>query len=230
MDNYWKAFWTEHAKSTVSEHLQYQVLRTLDKKPISEAQFQNILKDIEIKTKISRSDEVLDLCCGNGLITKYLASKCKRVIGVDFAQELVAQIDLEKYQNISVLIEDIRQVDFKEHSFDKVIIYAGLQYFSYKETVYFFESVIRWLKSNGLFYIGDIPNRERLWNFFNTGERERAYFDFIKNDKPIIGTWFDPEWLAKLGKNTDFKDIEILQQPEDLPYSHYRFDMVLKKS
>lgn len=230
MENYWKTFWTEHARSTTSGHPQRQVLRTLHKKPISEAQFQSILKDIEDKVEICHNDEVLDLCCGNGLITKYLASKCKRVIGVDFAQELVAQIDREKYQNISLVIDDISKVDFKEQSFDKVIIYAGLQYFSYKEIVYFFDSVICWLKSNGLFYIGDIPDRERLWDFFNTDERERAYFDSIKNDKPIIGTWFRSEWLVKLGTNTGFKHIKILQQPEGFPYSHYRFDMVLKKS
>ena len=230
MDNYWKTFWAEHAGSTTSGHPQCQVLRTLHKKPISEAQFQRILKDIEEKMGICHDDEVLDLCCGNGVITKYLASKCKRVVGVDFAPELVAQMDLEEHPNISVIIEDVRRVDFKEHSFDKAIIYAGLQYLSHKETICLFESVGRWLKSSGLFYIGDIPDRERLWNFFNTDERERAHFDAMKNDKPIIGTWFDPEWLAKLGGYVGFEHIEVLQQPGNFPYSHYRFDMVLKKS
>ncbi|KAF5426066.1 hypothetical protein C5S39_15305 [Candidatus Methanophagaceae archaeon] len=52
MENYWKIFWTEHAGSTTSGHPQRQVLRTLHKKPISEAQFQRILKDIEEKVEI----------------------------------------------------------------------------------------------------------------------------------------------------------------------------------
>lgn len=230
MDDYWKAFWAEHVQATASQHIQSQVLRTLNKAPISELQFQGILKEIEGKMEICTNDEVLDLCCGNGVITKYLASKCKRVVGVDFMPELVAQIDLEKHPNICRIVEDVRKVDFKEQSFDKVIIYAGLQYLSYKETIYLFESVVRWLKNDGLFYIGDIPDRERRWNFFNTDERERAYFDSIKNEKPIVGTWFESEWLVKLGRYTSFKDVEILQQSKGLPYAHYRFGIVLKKS
>lgn len=230
MDNYWQMFWAEHARSTVSGHSQCQVLRTLHKKPIGEEQFRKILKDIEEKMGICYDDDVLDLCCGNGIITEHLASKCKRVVGVDFAPELVAQIDLQEHPNISVIIEDVRRIDFEERSFDKAIIYAGLQYLSHKETVCLFKSAVRWLKSSGLFYIGDIPDRERLWNFFNTDERERAHFDSIKNDEPIVGTWFDPEWLVKLGKHTGFQDIKILRQPKALPYSHYRFNMILKKS
>lgn len=230
MADYWKTFWAESNKSTTSKHPQCQVLRTFNKKPISEAQFQKILEDIEKKMEICRNDEVLDLCCGNGLITVYLTSKCKRAVGVDFEPGLIEYIDLEKYPNVSVVTEDVRKVDFKEHSFDKIMIYAGLQYLSHQETICLFESVFRWLKSNGLFYIGDIPDRERLWNFFNTEERERACFGSIKNDKPIIGTWFDSEWLVKLGKYADFKCTEIIPQPEDFPYSHFRFDAVLKKT
>ena len=229
MDNYWNTFWRKHSKSTTSQDPQCHVLRTLNKKPISNTLFQRILKDIEEKLEIYHSDEVLDLCCGNGLITAHIASKCKRVIGVDFAKELIAQIDVEKHKNISVVKEDIRKVNFEEQSFNKVVIYAGLQYLSYKEAISLFESVMRWLKSDGLFYIGDIPDWKRLWNFFNTNEREKTHFDSIKNDKPIIGTWFDSEWLVKLGRYTNFNEIVVLQQPDDFPYSHYRFDIVLKK-
>jgi hypothetical protein len=51
----------------------------------------------------------------------------------------------------------------------------------------------------------------------------------INNDSPIIGTWFDPQLLLKLGKYTGFEAVEILPQPDDFPYSHYRFDLLLKK-
>jgi SAM-dependent methyltransferase len=229
VDGAWKKFWIEHAKSTVFEHPQCQVLRTLSGQPISEVLFRRILRDIEEKLEIHCDDEVLDLCCGNGLITQHLASRCKRVVAVDFAPELVAQIDLGEHPNISVIVEDILRVDFQEHSFDKVIIYAGVQYLSHRETVCLFDSVMRWLKRYGIFYVGDIPDRERIWGFFNTDERERAHFDSIKNDKPIVGTWFDSEWLLKLGRYANFESIEILQQSADLPYSHYRFDMALRK-
>jgi len=230
MDSYWKKFWNEHAKSSISKQQQHQVLRTLGKKPVTDEQFLMMLKHIEKKMNMTHDDVILDLCCGNGLFTVFFASKCKKVVGVDFARELIAQIDPKKYKNILVKVEDVRKVNFKEKTFDKVFVYAGLQYLTYKETVYLFEAAIRWLRSKGLFFIGDIPDKAKMWDFFNTEEREYIYFDSLKNEKPIIGTWFDKSWLLRLGKYVGFKEIKILKQPQGFPYSHYRFDMILKKS
>jgi cyclopropane fatty-acyl-phospholipid synthase-like methyltransferase len=230
MNSYWKTFWKDHAIVAKTSNLQFQVLRTLNKKPLTDVQFLKILQYVSRKMKLSYKDIILDLGCGNGLFTTFFASKCKKIVGVDFAQELVAQIDLDKYKNVSVFVEDVRTIDFEKQSFEKVFMYAGLQYLSYKETIQLFETVNRWLIRRGIFFIGDIPDINKIWNFFNSGGRERIYFDSIKNDKPIIGTWFDRNWLVKLGKFVGFKDIKILLQPQSFPYSHYRFDMILKKS
>ena len=204
VDSYWKAFWIDHAKAAKTGNLQFQVLRTLNKKPIADVQFIKILQYVARKMNLSRNDVILDLCCGNGLFTTFFASKCRKIVGVDFAQELVAQIDIEKYRNVSVYVEDMRTIDFEEQSFDKVFMYAGLQYLSYKETIQLFETVKRWLKRKGVFFIGDIPDIKKIWKFFNSGERERIYFDSIKNDKPIIGTWFDRNLVGKIGRVCGF--------------------------
>ena len=229
VDGYWKVFWEEHAKSTATQCPQCQVLRTLNKEPVDATVLARLLEDIEEKMAIRPGDEILDLCCGNGWITTHLASKCKRITGVDFVQELIDQIDLERYPNASTVLADAREVEFEEKSFDKVIIYAGIQYLLYKEIDDLFNSIVHWLKDGGTLFIGDIPDQERIWNFFNTNERAQAYFNSIRNEKPILGTWFSPQWLAKLGRWAGFREVNILSQPEDLPGSHYRFDMALKK-
>jgi len=229
MNDFWKEFWINHGQANVSNHLQSQVLRTINKQPISEGEFQEILRDIEEKLEIKREDIVLDLCCGNGLITMHLASKCAKIIGVDFAQELISQINLEKHPNISIVIADIREVKFDIESFDKIIIYAGLQYLTHKETIYLFESASEWLKKDGLFFLGDILDSNHLWDFSNNKERQAAYFDTLKKDAPFIGTWFESQWLMNLGKYVGFKKVNILAQPAHLPYSHYRFDILLQK-
>lgn len=229
MSKSWKSFWSEHAKNSLRKDSNYQVLRTINKKPVSKAQFHNILKDIENKLKISSNDNILDLCCGNVLITRHIASKCKHVIGVDFVKELVSRTNLKDCNNLSLLIGDANNVQFKQSSFDKIIIYAGLQYFSYRDIIYLFESAKRWLKIGGIFFIGDIPNKNRIWHFFNTYEREQIYFKSIKNKEKIIGAWFEPEWLAKLGRYCKYSNVDILNQSKILPYSHYRFDIILQK-
>ncbi len=229
MNNFWKEFWITHSRDTISNDLQAQVLRTINKQPISEKEFQEILIDIEEKTEIKRDDIVLDLCCGNGLITTHLAPKCAKIIGVDFARELTSQINLEKHPNISIVIEDVREVKFEKESFNKMIMYAGLQYLTHKETILFFESAIKWLKRNGLFFIGDILDSNHLWAFSNNKERQAAYFDTLKKDTPFIGTWFESQWLINLGKYVGFKKVNVLAQPAHLPYSHYRFDILLQR-
>ena len=229
MDNYWKSFWTKHAEITINKDLQCQVLRTLEKKPISEDEFKGILNYVEENMKITKSDEILDLCCGNGLFATSFSSKCKRVVVVDFSKELIAQVDVNMHRNITPFVGDIRNINFKEGVFDKVLLYAGLQYLSYKDTILLFEKVIKWLRDDGIFYIGDIPDMEKIWFFYNSEERERIYFESMKNEKPLIGTWFTKSWLVKLGKYVNCKEIGILSQRNEFPYSHYRFDMFLKR-
>lgn len=229
MNDYWKDFWQNHAKTMITDHPQCQVLRTLNKKPISESLFREMLQYVKEKVLLSKTDDVLDLCCGNGLITTFLASGCKSVTGVDFVEALVSHIELKKHENISVVIKDIRKVSFKKESFDKVILYAGLQYLSCREAVFLFERILNWLRMKGLFLIVDIPDRRRIWEFFNSKDRERIYFDSIKNNRPIIGTWFDDDWLVKMGRHVGFKDAEILRQPDNFPYASYRFDMLLRR-
>ena len=103
-NRYWEDFWTSHARSTVRDNAQRQVLRTLNKKPISDAKFRKLLKYIDRKIEISKDDEILDLCCGNGLFATHFASKCRRVTGVDFAADLVAHVDLKSHENIRVVV------------------------------------------------------------------------------------------------------------------------------
>jgi cyclopropane fatty-acyl-phospholipid synthase-like methyltransferase len=228
-EDYWKQFWIGHAKAAADSHPQHQVLRTLNKKPISEEEFKKIVSFVEEKLSVNSADDVLDLCCGNGLFTTVFASKCNSVTGIDVAKELTDQIDTERHKNITTIVKDIREVKLKEQSYSKIFMYAGLQYFAYKEVIGIFQKVSMWLKDDGKFYIGDVPDVNQMWNFFNTEEREKVYFESLVNGTPIIGTWFDSGWLTKLGKFTDFRESEILDQPSDFPYSYYRFDMLFRK-
>jgi len=192
-------------------------------------QFKDILEDIDRKMSVRRKDHVLDLCCGNGLITAHLAQQCARIVGVDFAEDLTKRIDLDNYPNLSVVVEDIRKVQFPPESFNKTIIYAGIQYLTLGEAVTLFEEVFKWTCRDGMLLVGDIPDNSRLWEFSNSAERRAAYFESMKNGAPIIGTWFDPLWLKYLGEHVGFRQADCLAQPPHLPYSHYRFDAIFRK-
>ena len=68
MDDFWKKYWVDHAHSTESESLQLQIQRQVNKEPVSDLVFQQVLEDIERKTALNNDDVILDLCCGNGVI------------------------------------------------------------------------------------------------------------------------------------------------------------------
>lgn len=227
--NYWTEFWNDYAKKAKDKDVQSQVLRTLSKKPIELKRWKFTLSVIKDTLDIKPSDVVLDLCCGNGLITKEISKDCKAVTAVDISKELIEQINIRKYKNIITIVKDVRNLDFKKNSFSKIIIYAGLQYLNYKETVTFFESVFKWLKVDGLFFIGDIPDLDRIWFFFNTKEREKAYFESIKKGTPIVGTWFSKNFLLKLANYCGFKKSKIIKQHKNMIYSNFRYDMLIKK-
>jgi cyclopropane fatty-acyl-phospholipid synthase-like methyltransferase len=178
---------------------------------------------------LNPSDIVLDLCCGNGLITQMLSEKCKSVTAIDISEELINQIDVEKYQNIETMVSDIRDVEFEKDAFSKIIIYAGIQYLSYKETILLFRAVFKWLQTNGIVYIGDIPDINRIWRFYNNTERESIYFNSIVDETPIVGTWYSQDFLKKMAQYCGFKNVKIIHQHKDMIYSHFRFDMHIRK-
>jgi ubiquinone/menaquinone biosynthesis C-methylase UbiE len=184
---------------------------------------------IEKMIRIRSTDRVLDLCGGNGLIAKHLAPKCKSITVVDIAEELINKIDRSKYKNINAIIADIRNLDFKKNAFSKIIIYAGIQYLTYKETIFLFENTFRWLADDGLIFLGDIPDLSRIWSFFDSKEREGIFFESLRNDKPIVGTWFHKDFLQKLAVYCGFRKCSVIDQSANMIYSHFRYDMLIKK-
>lgn len=228
MTDYWKTFWLTHAKENQGTEPQMQVLRTLNKQPVESDVFAAIVDSIVTMLDPEPENNLLDLCCGNGLITRELFNRFRAVTSVDLSEEFVSQLSSGTTGNITAFAADARTVDFPANSFDRILLYAGIQYFSESETIDLFMRMRRWIREGGVVVIGDIPDETRKWNFFNSPERESAYFEALKEGKPMVGNWFEPGWLVRLSKHAGFKSAETHLQPQSFPYQHYRFDLVLK--
>jgi len=226
-NNYWINFWKDYTINVSGEDEQSQVLRTLNKQPISEELWNYTLNEIDAVFKVSKGEKLLDLCSGNGLLAKHFVNKGASVIAVDISEELLKNIS--NIKNIEPINLDIRLLDFKENSFDKIIFYAGIQYLNNIEALILLKNIFKWLKPNGSVFIGDIPDYKKRWEFFNTEERLQVFFDNILADKAIVGNWFEREWFDNLTKYIGFSYGEFLQQNEKLIYSSYRFDYLYKK-
>jgi tRNA/tmRNA/rRNA uracil-C5-methylase (TrmA/RlmC/RlmD family) len=83
MTDYWKSFWLNHAKENQDTEPQMQVLRTLNKQPVSPAVFAAIVDSIVTMLKPEPGKALLDLCSGNGVITRELINRFRAVTAVD---------------------------------------------------------------------------------------------------------------------------------------------------
>jgi ubiquinone/menaquinone biosynthesis C-methylase UbiE len=198
--NYWPEFWKEHGKLTSTLDEQSQVHRTLKKEPVSEDIWKATLLALKNNIMPTSSDSLLELCSGNGLISRYLSDQVDQITAVDISPHLLAKIDKVKFKNIKVITKDIRTLCFPPNSFDTVIIYAGIQYFSYPEAIILLSKIFGWLKKGGQLYIGDIPDLDKRWHFYSTDEYQTLYFDNMKNNNDIIGTWFEKNFMKYLSK------------------------------
>jgi ubiquinone/menaquinone biosynthesis C-methylase UbiE len=226
-NNYWIDFWKDHGASSNKSDIQTQVLRTLNKKPISNDLWEYTLEEIDKIFIINQNDRVLDLCCGNGLLSQHFVEKGATVVAVDVSDELLSQMN--HVDAIKTINSDIRHLEFKAGSFDKVIIYAGIQYLTNKEAVELLKRVYSWLKPEGVLFIGDIPDVSKLWSFYNSVERKKAYFDNLLNDTAIVGNWYDIQWLESLTSFIGFNFGTVIPQNPKLIYSNFRFDFLYKK-
>ena len=84
-----KDFWQNYPIGLPETEFFKQVQRTIDGKPISSAQFESILLSIRSNLTLKRNDTLIDICCGNGIITKALANDCAIIDGIDYSEHLI---------------------------------------------------------------------------------------------------------------------------------------------
>ncbi|MDF1697423.1 MAG: class I SAM-dependent methyltransferase [Saprospiraceae bacterium] len=228
MNNHWKSFWDKHVDK-VSDDPFIQVGRTLNSEPMSNEMFQRYAARIIELLELESDHLVLDLCCGNGLLSTEVATHCSQVIGVDFSEKLIEGIGAREAKNIVGIVSDAMEIKFQPQSFHHIVMAAALQHFTEAQTIQLFKNMFLWLKPGGTILITDITDSGRIWNFYNSPEREDLYFEHTMNNKAILGTWFNRVWLEKLARHSGFSNAQALEQPNDYWFSHYRFDLLCRK-
>jgi len=227
---YWTEFWKQHTKSLEAKDLQTQVMRLdFSRKPISEEVWKGILDYVLAFVQPTDQDVALDLCCGNGLITRALAPKAKTVYAVDLSPEFIALIAKEGHRNVVTKVSDMRELEMPENSLTKIILYSSLHYIDSVEAVTLFSNMAKWLRKGGTAFIGDIPDKSHIWSYFNSTERKKAYFDAIVAGRQIMGNWFDMDYLAHLASYAGFSEISVHAQPSYIPYHDFRVDLLVRK-
>lgn len=106
--------------------------------------------------KPAKKDIILDIGCGTGRFTIPIAKRCKKVIGIDFSEDmlLVAKRKSKNIKNTKYRKLDIaKKLPFKNNSFDKIVCTLVVSHIKNLEK--FIKEIQRILKKGGIFVYDD---------------------------------------------------------------------------
>jgi len=120
-------------------------------------------------------DNILDLGCGPGNVGKQLTlcGKDISVTGIDLSEQMI-KLAKQNVPNATFHCQDIRTIDFREESFDAIILSFCIVHLSDDEMVNLIENVSRYLKKNGKLYLSFLEGSKK--GFETTSFSKEAIF------------------------------------------------------
>ncbi len=224
----WKNYWNERAQGGKTPH--DQVGRVGGRARINGEVLKEITAGIRLHLQLKPSDHVLDICCGNGMLTRMLADHCAVVTGVDISPK---QISLAKQHNadpdINYLVGDAACIhEAVSASFDKINLYFSFQYldtFAKGKAAIF--GMARLLKPGGCIFIGDVPDAEKLSVYYPSWFKQFKYRLKLILGISSMGKFWHVKEMDAIARSCGLQ-VNQIKQPSHLPYAHYRVDYILR--
>lgn len=163
---------------------------------------------IEILSKYT-FENVLELGCGTGKNTKWLLEKAKKIIGLDFSQEMLNKAK-EKINNskVTFIKTDLLQPWEVTNEFADLIT-SSLTLEHIKDLDFIFKQAYLKLKSNGIFFINELhPFKQYIGS--------KARYESEKGTEVLeVYTHHISEYVNIANKN-NFKLLEIKEQFDNI--------------
>ena len=194
----WRTFWNDSAQVRDADFCK-QVGRTINKAAYSESQIEVLVARLLTFLDPAADKRLLDLACGNGLVTRRLATHFQKVTAVDFSEPLIETARRHFAQeNVDYIIGDAVELDVVDGVYDRVLVSAALQFLNPRQARRLLRKLRSVVTADGRIVLGDVADRDRIWNFYRgyTGRLQYAV-DLIKR-QPIIGHWWSPSRLCRL--------------------------------
>lgn len=227
----WKSFWNQRGLETDTLA---QVARVGGSVAQHQEMLDTIANHIGELLSIQAMDLVLDVCCGNGMLTAALRQKCQSITGVDFADSLIKNAK-EQYPSIPFFCADVLNPETlvqqlpKSVLFDKINLYFSFQYFeSFDKGKQVVTHLAALLKPGGKLLLGDIPDRSRFFVYYHSFQRIAQLIKQQLQNKNDMGKFWSEDELMLICKQLGLHGT-YLKQPSHLPYAHYRFDFLIEK-
>ncbi|HEY1771479.1 MAG TPA: class I SAM-dependent methyltransferase [Chthoniobacterales bacterium] len=230
----WRKFWNAYRKKEIEseDDLFVEVGKTVHGRPISREHFCLTIERIVGLLHLQPNNKLLELCCGNGLMTRALAPLVAEVEAVDFSEHLIAHARARtESANVRYICADVLEYlealnESRGFIPRKILLGDALAYFDAANFRSILDKVFRLTNGRFLFLATNVPCDELKWNFYNTPERiethrrnERTRPDW--NDG--VGRWWRKEELVAAARAANLA-VEVSEQPREL--TNYRVDAI----
>lgn len=121
-----------------------------------------IKKDLEGMIKEDMS--VLDLGCGTGITTRYIAELGAKVIGVDLSPKLIEFAKANSaHKNAEYFVGDITKVDFGKKKFDVICLVDVMEHIPREKIPDLIKNIGRYAHQNTIIYLNIPDARLQVW-------------------------------------------------------------------
>ncbi len=225
----WRAHWNSVAQRCGrGEHLR-QVERTEAGLPMPARRLACLVERIVDVLRLSPRTDLLDLCCGNGVLTRQLAARCRQVIGIDFSAELIAIARGDHAaDNILYLpgsAADLAGALDGRAMPGRICVNSGLQYFGPDLLADMLQGAARASEGAAEIFCTDVPDVTRLYDFYDTPQRRADFIRRRAAGTEAIGTWWHADDIARIAAACGYR-AAILPPEAERNTAHYRFDVL----
>ena len=221
-------FYKEFPKTCDPKDYWGQVKRTVSNKPVPESHIKMIVEAVSQNLKISESDTLLDLCCGNGALSTFFFEQCNGGVGVDFSEYLIsiAKNEFKTRESEEYILQDVIQFlkTFQDSNrFTKALCYGAFMFLPRENAKELLMILRERFKKINKFVIGNIPDKGKLNNF----KLDKEINDIPLNDPfSPIGIWYSEDEFVEISHNAGWR-CQFFRMPPTFYASHYRYDAIL---
>jgi SAM-dependent methyltransferase len=226
--SYPKFSYDEHARTCAPDDFLGQTRRTVQGVPVSEDQIQMIITAIKSGLELNLGDVVLELACGNGVLSQFLFNSCKDYLGVDLSEYLisVAKKNFEVLPHYRFSVQGATEYVCQEpqpERFTKAVCYAGFQYFPDGEATLILKTLFKKFRNVQTIFIGNLPDKDRAGKFYKSRQPSS---EELSDRCTAIGIWRTSAEFEQLAVHAGWR-VKFSTMPDEFNSSYYRYDAVL---
>lgn len=220
----------EFPKTVDEDDLYGQIKRTVNGKPVPPEQLQMIVDAVIENISPKKSDNLLDLCCGNGALASVTHKDVNSYLGVDFSEYLIeiAKKKFEEPPKIQFQLSDAlgyTQSEANPEKFNKCLCYGAFQYLPENAAETTLKNLYEKFKNLELIFIGNLADRDCADKFFYD---HIDYTNLLDDNTAPLGKWYGMQEFEDIFSKTGWQ-VKTKRMPKEYYAEYYRFDAVLTR-